>query len=139
MTLFVSFCAALAAALIVINLVQTWAAYPQLPDRVALQFNWDGTPRSYWPRWTIWFVVVLQIVLAAGMAFSAYAIANHAPGVHGTLQGFAIFAVLFNALLWRVQRMLISGARENRLTMKGFLLFFAVWFALFLIDVFAIG
>lgn len=139
MALFVSFCAALAAALIVLTVVQTWAAYPQLPARVALQFNWNGTPRSYWPRWTIWFVVVLQVLLGIGMASTGYAIASHAPGVHGSLQGFAIFAVLFNVLLWRVQAMLLSAAHVQRLQMTGFWLFFAAWFALLLIDVFALG
>lgn len=141
MTMFVAFCAALAAALIVVNVAQTWAAYPRLPDRVALQFEWNGVPRSYGPRWTIWFAVILQIFLGIGMAFTAYAMANHAPGVHGTPRGFAIFAVLFNALLWRVQTLLLSAAKSgaSRVPMNGFLMFFAVWFALLLIDVFAVG
>lgn len=141
MTVLVSFCAALAAAIIAVNVAQTWAAYPQLPDRVALQFDWNGAPRSYGPRWTIWFVVMLQVAVAIGMAFTGYALANHAPGVHGTLKGFAIFCVLFNALLWRVQTLLLSAAKsgEKRVPMTGFWLFFGVWFALILIDGFAIG
>lgn len=141
MSIFVSFCAALAAALVVITIVQTWAAYPQLPDRVALQFELNGAPRSYGPRWTIWVPVLIQVLIGIGMAFTGYAIATHAPGVHGTLTGFSIFTVLFNALIWRVQTLLLSAAKsaEYRLPMKRFWPFVAVWIALILVDAIVIG
>lgn len=141
MSIFTSFCAALAAALIVINVVQTWAVYPQLPDRVPLQFNWNGVPRTYGPRASIWLVVFIQLVVGIGMVFTGYALATHAPGTHGSLTGFVIFTVLFNAMLWRVQRLLISAAKSggNRVPMSGFLLFCGVCLVLILIDAFAIG
>lgn len=137
----IEFSAALAAAIICINVFQTFVAYPQLPDRVPLQFEWSGEIRTYGPRIVIWFVVVLQIALAVGMVFTGYALVNHAPGVHGTPQGFAIFAVLFNVMLWRVQSLLISAAKspQKRVSMSGFALFFGVCVALILIDAFVIG
>lgn len=140
MTMFVSFCAALAAALIAVNVAQTWAAYPQLPDRVALQLDWNGATRSYGPRATIWLTVIIQTFVGIAMAFTGYSMANHAPGVHGSLTGFAIFSVLFNALLWRVQALLLFAAKSapSRVPMNGFWLFVAAWTAFTVIDAFAI-
>lgn len=136
-----SFLAALSAAIITINVLQTWTAYPQLPDRVPLGFAFNGEVRSRGPRAMIWFTVGLQIAIAALMWASGYALATHAPGTHGTLTGFLIFTVIFNAMLWRVQTLLIFAAKSgrDRVPMSGFLLVFGVCVVLILIDAFAIG
>lgn len=140
MTLLISFLAALAAAIVVITIAQTAAAYSNLPREVPMQFNWDGTIRSTGSRPMIWFTVVIQIFVACVMAAVGYAMATSQPGTHGSVLGLSITAVCVNAIIWRVQTMLISSALSGakRVPMSGFLAFFVPGFALILIAAFAI-
>lgn len=119
----------------------TIVAYPKLPDTVPLHLDWQGSIDNSGPRWMIFLLPVLSVVVSGMMAFAGYAIATHAPGTHGTLLGFAIVAVCVMALLWRAQALLISVAKSggNRVSMRGFWMFFAVWMLIVLIDAFAIG
>lgn len=141
MSLFVPFCAALAGAAMVMTVVQTWAAYPGLPSQVPLGLDWKGAARSLAPRPMIWFIVVIQIFIAAVILFAGYAIATHMPGTHGTLPGLSIFSVLLMAMMWRVQMLLISAAKSGGkpVPMNGFWKFLAAWVVLALLDVFLIG
>jgi hypothetical protein len=137
----VAFFTALAAAFVVFNIAQTAAAYAQLPARVPMGLNADGSARSFGPRPFIWFTIVAQLLVACVMAYADYAIATHQPGTHGTLLGASIVSVLIMALIWRVQGLLIASARNGGkpVSMRGFWMFFVVWIAALLFDVFAIG
>jgi uncharacterized protein DUF1648 len=140
MTLLVSFFAALAAAIVAMTILHTAASYSSLPPEVPMQFNWDGTVRSTASRPMIWFTVVIQVFVSCVMLAAGYAIATNQPGAHGSLLGLSIVAVCVNAIIWRVQTMLVSSAISGakRVPMSGFLVFFVPCFALILIAAFAI-
>lgn len=140
MTLLESFLAALSAAIVVMTIVQTAAAYPSLPDRVPLNFGWDGRPRGYGPRAAIWFIVAVQIFAASVMAFADYALATHAPGTHGTLLGSLVASVPALTMFWGAQRVLISCAKNGEafVQTRRFAGLVAVSIALVLLAAFAI-
>jgi len=127
----VAFCAALAAAIVVITWVQTSAEYRTVPNRVPLSLGFDGVVNSYGPRGAIWLLPAVQLFSAAIFIFSGYGIAVGAPGAHGSLPGLAVFAPCILALLWRAQRLIISAARSaaSRVQMGGFWLFFVAMLA----------
>jgi len=127
----VAFCAALAAAIVVITWVQTSAEYRTVPNRVPLSLGFDGVVNSYGPRGALWLLPAVQLFSAAIFIFSGYALAVGAPGAHGSLPGLAVFAPWILALLWRAQRLIISAARSaaSRVQMGGFWLFFVAMLA----------
>lgn len=56
----------------------TAAEYKNLPDRVPMQFWFDGKPTSFGPRPAVWLIVGVQVVLisaclcrATGFPFSS--------------------------------------------------------------------
>jgi hypothetical protein len=141
MNLLTEFLLALTVAFFLFNVAQTWLAYPTLPERVPTGLNFDGTARGFAPRPVIWFVVIIQAVVLGGIAFSDYAIATHQPGTHGTLLGSSIASTAIMALIWRVQRLLISAARSDSkaVPMGGFWASVIVVISIVLIAAFAIG
>jgi len=108
---------------------------------VPMGLNYDGSVRGTWPRPMIWFTVGVQVLVACAMLYAGQAIASGAPGTHGTLRGLTVTAVCVNAIIWRVQTLLISVAKSprNAVPMRGFWLFFGVCFAVILLDAFLIG
>lgn len=127
----VPFCAALAAAIVAITWVQTSTEYKALPNRVPLNFGFDGVVNSFGPRGGIWLLPAVQLFSAAIFVFAGYALAVGAPGTHGSLPGLAVFAPCILAALWRAQRLIISAARSgaSRVPMGGFWLFFVAMLA----------
>lgn len=140
MSVLISFLAALAAAIIVITIAQTAAAYPNLPAQVPVGFEWNGNLRNRGPRPMIWLVPAVQILVACVSAFAGYGIATQQPGTHGSLLGLSIAGVAIFSMMWRVQSLLLSAAQtaECRLPASRFLPFFVVCFVVLLIDAFAI-
>lgn len=141
MSVLVSFLVALAAAIITLTIVQTAAAYSSLPAQVPMGLNYDGSVRGTWPRPMIWFTVGVQLLVACVMVYAGQAIVSGAPGTHGTLRGLTITAVCVNAIIWRVQMLLISAAKSsgNAVPMRGFWLFLGACLALTFLDAFLIG
>lgn len=135
-----SFFAALAAALVAITVAQTAAAYPVLPARVPMGFDYDGTVR-FAPRPMIWFMIFVQAAVAAVIAYAGRAIAVNAPGTHGSLLGLSIVAACVMAMMWRLQSLMLCAAKsgEKRVSLRGFWLFSSACFAVVLFAVFAIG
>ena len=140
MSLFEAFLAALAAAMLLMTLVQTAGAYAALPPRVPLGLTWDGTLRSMAPRPMAWFLPAVQLFCGAVLAFSGWAIATQMPGTHGTMLPLVVDAVVLNAILWRVQSLLLFAARsgQKRVAMGNFWIFVAIAIATILIVSFAV-
>ena len=122
----VAFCAALAAAIVVITWARTSVEYKTLPDRVPLNLGFGGAVNSYGPRGAIWLLPAAQLLSAAIFSFAGYALAVGAPGAHGSLRGLAFFAPCILSVLWRAQSLIISAAQSgaSRVPMGGFWLFF---------------
>lgn len=140
MTFFLTALAGLDAVIIAITIAMTLAAYPTLPARVPVQFNWDGSVRSFGSRLFILLPVAIQLVCAVFMAYCGYGLATHAPGTHGTLPGFLLFTVCFNALLWRTEKFLITAANgAGAPAMRGFFVWVAVFMVAVLLDARFIG
>lgn len=119
-------CAAVTAAFILLTVAQTREAYPQLPQRVPIHFNFAGRPDAYGPRPMIWMLSGVQLLCAAVFVLAGYAIAAHLPGTHGSLQGLALVAPIVTAMLWRAQMLLLDAARApaQRVPMSAFWLFY---------------
>lgn len=129
--LFVAFFAAVAAAVVLITFLQTRVDYGALPDRVPMSIALNGTVNAYGPRAAIWLLPAVQVLCAAIFLGAGYALATNAPGAHGSLRGMAVFAPCVLAILWRAQRLIISGAKSSgtRVSIGGFWLFFVVMMA----------
>jgi hypothetical protein len=131
MSIALAFFAALSAAVVVMTFAHTLAEYPSLPDRVPLHLRYNGTVDNWGPRSSVWLLPGLQVVVAAVMVFSGYALVTGMPGTHGSVLGLAFFAPCVLAILWRAQLLLISAAKSGgkRVAMGGFWLFFAAMLA----------
>ncbi|HZZ65588.1 MAG TPA: DUF1648 domain-containing protein, partial [Candidatus Baltobacteraceae bacterium] len=124
-------CAAVTAVFILLTLAQTREAYPELPARVPIQFDFAGRPSTYGPRPMIWIVVGVQLLCAAIFVLAGYAIAARLPGTHGSVRGLALLAPIVTAMLWRAQVLLLDVARApaHRVPMGAFWLFYAAGLA----------
>ena len=123
--------AAVTAAFILLTVAQTREAYPNLPQRVPIHFDFAGRPNAYGPRPMIWMLVGVQLLCAAMFGLSGYAIAAQMPGTHGSLAGLALVAPIVTAMLWRAQMLLldVAPASEHRVSMGAFWLFYAAGLA----------
>lgn len=47
--------------------VLTWVHYPYLPERVPIHFGFTGRPDNWGPRWSIWLLPLVGLVLSGTM------------------------------------------------------------------------
>ena len=109
----------------------TASEYKNLPDRVPLQFWFDGRPTSFGPRPAVWLIVAVQVFCAAIFALTVISLTN-APGTHRHSMGMVLFGLCMLGLLANAQLMSIEAAKlpEPRLPIRRFWLSFAGFIAL---------
>lgn len=94
----------LASALLIAKLV---SALPNLPDRVAVHFGFDGQPNGWAGKTTF---IILIVVLAVGLSITSI-IVNQYTTEPIAFMGLAITSVIAATAFWQAIDFNISGKR----------------------------
>jgi len=106
-------------AIIVATAATTAGAYTALPARLALQFAFDGSPLSLWPRPAIWLVVAIQVAISG--TFARLAWTSIAGQFRPQTSASLIICDCVLLIAWRAQVLVIEAAKdpENRARMDA--------------------
>jgi uncharacterized membrane protein len=86
--------------LIVTMFVVTSLHYPYLPERVPIHFGITGRPDNWGPKWMIWLMPVLSLVLCGVLVGVTFA----AAGPSGMKTWLELLRVEMLALFWVITR-----------------------------------
>jgi uncharacterized protein DUF1648 len=127
--------AAAAIAVIAATAWTTASEYANLPDRVPMQFWFDGRPTSFGQRPVIWLIVGVQVLCLGIFAFTQQTLAA-APATHRHVLGMDLFGLCIIAMTANAQMMVIEAAKslpDQRLPAQRYWLSFAVGMVLAII------
>lgn len=115
----------IAAAGIAVIAATAWitaAEYKNLPDRVPMQFWFDGKPTSYGPRPVVWLMVGVQVLCLLIFGFTQVGLRT-SPLTHRHVLGMDLFGLCIIAMIANAQLMVIEAAKslpDQRLPMPRY-------------------
>lgn len=120
-----SACLAIAAALIAVTLVYTYAKYDDLPPRIPIHFGFTAVPDGYGPKVAAWLIPAVQVamgVLACYLTVSAAGASS--PGLYVAVMTLASALITLLAAQWLIIETAMNGPSSSRY--RRFWLIFAV-------------
>jgi Protein of unknown function (DUF1648) len=115
----------IAAAGVAVIAATAWitaAEYKNLPERVPMQFWFDGKPTSFGPRPVVWLIVGVQLLCLAIFGFTQSGL-SAAPATHRHVLGMDLFGLCIITMIANAQMMVIEAAKslpDQRLPMPRY-------------------
>lgn len=114
--------AAAGAAVIAATAWITAAEYKNLPDRVPMQFWFDGKPTSFGPRPVVWLIVGVQLFCLVIFGLTQRGLGT-SPLTHRHVLGMVLFGLCIITMMANAQMLVIEAAKslpDQRLPMPRY-------------------